>query len=60
MNTATFTDTTLTVDFSSAPSSGQQFKLLNGSTAQSYTPTLTGAGGASATYNSSTSTLTIT
>jgi autotransporter-associated beta strand protein len=59
LNTATFTNTTLTVDFSSAPSSGQQFKLLYGSTVQSYAPTLTGAGGATATYNSSNSTLTI-
>jgi autotransporter-associated beta strand protein len=60
VNTATFTNTTLTVAFSSTPSSGQQFRLLAGSTFQTYTPTLTGAGAATATYNSTNSTLTIT
>lgn len=57
---ATFTPTGLTVSFSSAPASGEQYRLLPGATAQTYeTVTLTGAGSATATYDSSTSTLTI-
>jgi autotransporter-associated beta strand protein len=60
VTSATFTPSALTVDFSSAPSSGDQFVLLNGPTGGAYgTVTLTNAGGATGTYNSSTSTLTI-
>lgn len=61
VNSATFTNTTLAVDFSSAPTTGDQFQLLAGSTTQTYTPTLTGTtGGASATYDAATATVTIT
>lgn len=57
---ATFTPTGLTVAFSSEPESGEEYRLLPGATAQTYaTVTLTGAGSATATYDSSTSTLTI-
>ena len=59
VNSATFTNGSLTVDFSSTPSSGQQFRLLAGDTLQTYTPVLTGAGVATGTYDSATSTLTI-
>lgn len=57
---ATFSSSALTVDFSSIPSSGSQFVLLAGPTGGTYaTVSLTGAGGATGTYNSATSTLTI-
>lgn len=57
-----FTPTTLEVAFAVTPTSAATYKLLGGSTLQTYGPgavTLTGAGGATGTYNSSTSTLTI-
>jgi autotransporter-associated beta strand protein len=57
---ATFTPSVLTVDFSSAPSSGNQFVLLGGPTGGTYgTVSLTNADGATGTYDSATSTLTI-
>jgi hypothetical protein len=59
VTSATFTASTLTVAFSGTPASGNQFVLLSGPTGGSYSPVLTGAGGATGTYNSSTSTLTI-
>jgi autotransporter-associated beta strand protein len=58
----TFTPTTLVVAFTMTPTSGATYKLLGGSTLQTYgavAVTLTGAGGATGTYDSSTSTLTI-
>ena len=59
---AVFTSTTLAVAFTTTPVSGATYELLGGATTNSYTGqvTLTGAGGATGTYNSSTSTLTIT
>ena len=60
VSSATFTPTSLTVAFSSTPVTGEEYKLLPGATVQAYgTVTLTGAGSATATYDSSTSTLTI-
>ena len=57
---ATFTLSGLTVAFSSTPASGEQYRLLPGTTVNTYAAvTLTGAGSATATYNSTTSTLTI-
>ena len=58
---AVFTSTTLAVAFTTTPVSGATYELLGGATTNSYTGqvTLTGAGGATGTYNSSTSTLTI-
>lgn len=58
---ATFTNSNLTVDFSIDPDTGDQFRLLAGSTVQSYSSgsiTLNGTS-KTASYNSSTSTLTI-
>jgi autotransporter-associated beta strand protein len=56
----TFTPTTLEVAFTTTPASAATYQLLGGSTLQTYaTVTLTGAGGATGTYNSATSTLTI-
>ena len=58
----TFTPTTLVVAFTMNPTSGATYKLLGGSTLQTYgagAVTLTEAGGATGTYDSSTSTLTI-
>jgi len=56
----TFTPTTLTVAFTTTPTSGATYQLLGGATTQTYgTVTLTGAGGATATYNAANSTLTI-
>ena len=55
---ATFTNTTLTVDFTGDPAPGSQYVLFGGSTQQTYTPALTGTA-ATGTYNSATSTLTI-
>lgn len=59
VTSATFTPSSLTVAFSSDPTSGQQYKLLTGATVQAYaTVTLTGTA-ATGTYDSATSTLTI-
>jgi autotransporter-associated beta strand protein len=58
----TFTPTTLVVAFTTTPVSAATYQLLGGSTAQTYgvgAVTLTGAGGATGTYDSATSTLTI-
>jgi autotransporter-associated beta strand protein len=58
----TFTPTTLEVAFTTTPASAATYQLLGGSTAQTYgagAVTLTGAGGATGTYDSATSTLTI-
>ena len=59
---AVFTSTTLAVTFTTTPVSAATYVLLGGATTNSYTGqvTLTGAGGATGTYNSATSTLTIT
>jgi fibronectin-binding autotransporter adhesin len=58
--TATFTSTTLTVSFSTPPSIGNSFRFFSGATLQSYpSVSLIGAPGRTASYNSSTSTLTI-
>lgn len=62
ISSATFTNTTLIVNFSSNPTVGETYKLLPASTTQTYASvTLTGAGvsGRTASYNSTTSTLTI-
>jgi autotransporter-associated beta strand protein len=62
ISSVTFTATTLTVAFTTTPVSAATYQLLGGSTAQTYgvgAVTLTGAGGATGTYNSATSTLTI-
>jgi autotransporter-associated beta strand protein len=56
--TATFTNTTLSVEFTADPTTGAQYVLLAGPTTQTYTPTLTGTA-KTGVYNSSTSTLTI-
>jgi autotransporter-associated beta strand protein len=59
-SSATFTPDSLTVEFSSAPLSGEQYKLLPSATLNAYnTVTLVNAGSATATYNSATSILTI-
>ncbi len=59
--TATFTPTTLSVSFATAPASGtQNFKFFPGATTQAYAPafiSLTGAPGRTAIYDSSISTL---
>jgi len=58
--TATFTPTTLTVNFSTPPSIGNTFRFFSGSTVQSYpSVSLIGATGRTASYNTSNSTLTI-
>jgi autotransporter-associated beta strand protein len=58
--TATFTPTTLTVNFTTPPSIGNTFRFFSGSTVQSYpSVSLIGATGRTASYNSSNSTLTI-
>jgi autotransporter-associated beta strand protein len=58
--TATFSQTTLSVSFNTAPSIGQTFTFFAGPTFNTYgSVSLTGATGRSATYNSTTSTLTI-
>ena len=57
-----FTSTTLEITFTTIPTSGATYKLLGGSTSQTYDTeaiTLLGASGVIATYNSLTSTLTI-
>ena len=58
VTSATFTPSSLTVAFSAAPATGDQFVLLAGATAGTYSVTLTGTV-MTGTYNSSTSTLTI-
>jgi autotransporter-associated beta strand protein len=58
VTSATFTNTTLTVAFASDPTAGDQYKLLAGSTVQTYTPVLAGTA-MTGTYNSATSTLTV-
>jgi fibronectin-binding autotransporter adhesin len=56
--TATFTPTTLTVNFSSPPSVGSAFKFFTGATVQTYPAvSLIGAPGRTASYDSATSTL---
>lgn len=58
--TATFTPTTLTVNFLTPPSIGNAFRFFQGSTVQTYAlVSLIGAPGRTASYNSSISTLTI-
>ena len=58
--TATFTNTTLTVSFSTPPSIGNTFKFFTGPTVQTYASvSLIGASGRTASYNSTNSTLTI-
>jgi fibronectin-binding autotransporter adhesin len=57
---STFTPTTLVVAFTDTPLTNEQYRLLPGATAQTYASvTLNGAGGATGTYDSATSTLTI-
>jgi fibronectin-binding autotransporter adhesin len=56
---ATFTNTTLTVQFSSDPTSGDQYQLLAGSTVQTYDSVLLTNTSFTGTYDSATSTLTI-
>lgn len=57
---AAFTPSTLTVTFISPPASAETYKILNGVTINTYpSVTLTNGGGKTATYNSTTSTLTI-
>ena len=57
---ATFTPTTLTVNFLTPPSIGNTFRFFQGSTVQTYASvSLIGAPGRTASYNSSISTLTI-
>jgi autotransporter-associated beta strand protein len=61
VNFASFTNTALTVDFLTPPTIGDSFILLPGITINSYPAiTLTNAGGRSGSYNSLTSTLSIT
>ena len=61
VNFASFTNTALTVDFLTPPTIGNSFVLLPGITINSYPAiTLTNAGGRTGSYNSSTSTLSIT
>lgn len=62
-NQVTFTNTSVTANFTIAPTIGDTFKFFIGSTVQtglSVTLTGTGVSGRSGTYDSSTSTLTIT
>jgi fibronectin-binding autotransporter adhesin len=57
---STFTPTTLVVQFTDTPLTGEQYRLLPGSTTQAYSSViLNNAGGATGTYDSITSTLTI-
>ena len=59
-NKASFTNTSLTVTFSTAPLAGETYRLLPGVTTQIYASvSLIGASGRTATYNSTNSTLTI-
>lgn len=59
--TANFTNTTLSVSFNVVPSSGMTFKFFPTSTTQSYASiTLTNGGGLTPSYDSLTSTLTLT
>jgi autotransporter-associated beta strand protein len=61
VNFASFAKTALTVDFLTPPTIGDSFILLPGITINSYPAiTLTNAGGRAGSYNSSTSTLSIT
>ena len=61
VNFAQFTNTALTVNFTTPPIVGDSFVLLPGITINSYPAiTLTNAGGRAGSYNSSTSTLSIT
>jgi autotransporter-associated beta strand protein len=62
LTSATFTKTTLSAAFGIAPTIGETYKLFTGPTINTYSAvTLTGVtGGRSATYNSTTSTITIT
>ena len=56
--TATFTPTTLTVNFSTPPNVGDAFRFFSGSTVQTYASvSLIGAPGRTASYDSTTSTL---
>jgi autotransporter-associated beta strand protein len=58
---ATFTDTSLTLEFTADPASGTQYVLLAGPTTQTYTGAVTLTGTSkTATYNAATATLTIT
>lgn len=58
--TATFTPTTLTINFSTPPNIGDTFRFFSGSTIQSYASvSLIGAPARTASYNSTISTLTI-
>jgi len=58
--TATFTPTTLTVNFTTPPSIGDSFRFFQGSTLQTYNSvSLIGAPGRTASYDSPTSTLSI-
>jgi hypothetical protein len=58
--TSTFTQTTLTVNFSTPPNIGDTFRFFSGSTIQSYASvSLIGAPARTASYNSTNSTLTI-
>jgi autotransporter-associated beta strand protein len=57
---ANFTNTTLSITFTTAPLAGETYRLLPGATTQTYASvTLVGATGRTATYNSANSTLTI-
>jgi autotransporter-associated beta strand protein len=58
--TATFTTTSLSVSFDTPPTAGMTFKFFPGNVNRTYTSiTLIGAPGRTATFNSTTSTLTI-
>ena len=58
--TATFTPTTLTINFTTPPNIGDTFRFFSGSTIQSYASvSLIGAPSRTASYNSTISTLTI-
>jgi autotransporter-associated beta strand protein len=58
---ATFTNTSLTLEFTADPASGTQYVLLAGPTTQTYTGAVTLTGTSkTGTYNATTSTLTIT
>jgi autotransporter-associated beta strand protein len=62
VDAATFTPESLVVEFVRPPTSGTTYKFFRGPTKQTYGPesvTLTGAGDATGTYDSATSTLTI-
>lgn len=59
LESATLTSSGMTIVFTGDPESGDEYVLINGSTVQNYTPTITGTT-ATGSYDAATATLTIT